>query len=59
MLKEFLAGNVVYTSISHSEIILKKYFELFEEVFYKINNLDNRDILNLKLNSETSFSFRK
>ena len=57
--KEFLAGNVVYTSISHSEIILKKYFELFEEVFYKINNLDNRDILNLKLNSETSFSFRK
>ena len=30
--KGFLANNIVYSSFHHSDKILKKYFEYFEEV---------------------------
>jgi len=46
----FLASNLFYTSISHSPIILKKYFEIFDEVFFEIafiikNNLNSKEFL--------------
>ena len=57
--KGFLANNIVYSSISHSDKILKKYFEYFEEVFENINNLNKDDIVNLKLKGNSTISFRK
>ena len=57
--KGFLANNIVYSSISHSDKILKKYFEFFEEVFENINNLDENEIVNLKLKGNSTLSFRK
>ena len=57
--KGFLANNIVYSSISHSDKILKKYFEYFEEVFENINNLNTDDIVNLKLKGNSTISFRK
>ena len=57
--KGFLANNIVYSSVSHSDKILKKYFEFFEEVFENINNLDENEIVNLKLKGNSTLSFRK
>ena len=39
--KQILASNVVYTSTTHSNIILKKYFNNLEKVFKKISECEN------------------
>ena len=57
--KGFLANNIVYSSVAHSDKILKKYFEFFEEVFENIKNLDENEIVNLKLKKNSTISFRK
>lgn len=57
--KGFLANNIVYSSISHSDKILKKYFEFFEEVFENIKDLNENEVLNLKLKGNSTLSFRK
>ena len=57
--KGFLANNIVYSSISFSDKILKKYFEFFEEVFENIKDLNENEVLNLKLKGNSTLSFRK
>ena len=57
--KGFLANNIVYSSISHTDNILKKYFEFFEEIFEKINNLEKKEILSIDSNNNSTLSFRK
>ena len=55
MLKnKILASNSIYCSISHSEKILSKYFDILNEVFYKISKIENeesslKDYLNSKI----------
>ena len=41
--KGFLASNIIFVSISHNDKILKKYFDAFEDVFKKINKLNNEN----------------
>ena len=38
-----LASNSVYCSISHQEKILIKYFNIFNDIFYKISRVENGD----------------
>ena len=39
--KNILASNVVYTSISHKNKILEKYFNVLNDTFYKISRCEN------------------
>jgi len=44
MLKQkLLASNIIYCSISHKEKVLKKYFDILEDVFYKISKIEDKD----------------
>ena len=38
-----LASNSVYCSISHQEKFLIKYFNIFNDIFYKISRVKNGD----------------
>ena len=37
--KGFLAGNAIYVSTAHTEKILKRYYKITEQIFYKIAKL--------------------
>ena len=39
--KKILASNVIYCSIAHKEKILIKYFDIFNEIFYKISKVES------------------
>ena len=39
--KNILASNVVYASISHRNKILEKYFNVLNDIFYKISKCEN------------------
>ena len=55
--KGFLGTTSFYTSIVHTDEILNKYFEVFEEIFFEISNciLDKKNIKDL-LKSLTAHS---
>ena len=36
--KNFLASNVVYCSIAHNDKLLSTYFDILNDIFYKISN---------------------
>ena len=61
MLKQnFLANNVVYLSIAHSDEILKKYFEKIKNIFSKISQFNNDKKIEDYLSQNISaMSFRK
>ena len=40
--KGFLAGNVLFVSISHETKIVKKYLKAFDEVIYKMNKIEKK-----------------
>jgi glutamate-1-semialdehyde 2,1-aminomutase len=46
--KNILATNTVYLSIFHDDKILKKYFNVLENIFYNISRIEN-NIENIKL----------
>jgi glutamate-1-semialdehyde 2,1-aminomutase len=43
--RNFLAGNAIYLCIDHKKNILDKYFEIMDEIFFKIKkNIENREM---------------
>jgi adenosylmethionine-8-amino-7-oxononanoate aminotransferase len=57
--KNFLSSNVFYSSMAHTDQILKKYFELLEEGFFDLKkSIENESIFELKKNFITSKTFR-
>lgn len=43
--RNFLAGNTIYLCIDHNKNILDKYFEIMDEIFFKIKkNIENREV---------------
>ncbi len=55
--KKLLASNTVYCSISHKEKILKKYFNILDDIFYKISKIENEQkSIDDYLHSETCIS---
>ncbi len=61
MLKNnFLAGNTIYTSISHEDKILEKYFSHFDIVLKKIKRCENgANINDFLLSSEAKKDFKR
>ncbi len=61
MLKNnFLAGNTIYTSISHEDKILEKYFSHFDIVLKKIKRCENgANINDFLLSSEAKKDFER
>ena len=55
--KKILASNAIYCSTAHEEKILTKYFNILNDIFYKISKVENGQ-KNIKeyLQSETSLS---
>ena len=47
--KKFLASNVVYCSIAHNDKLLSTYFDILNDIFYKISNFkdDPSNIINI------------
>jgi glutamate-1-semialdehyde 2,1-aminomutase len=42
--KNFLVGNAIYLCIDHNRNILNKYFEIMDEIFFKIKkNIENKE----------------
>ena len=41
--KNILASNMIYCSLSHKENILKKYFNILEDIFHKISKVENEE----------------
>jgi hypothetical protein len=38
--KKILASNTIYCCISHKEKILEKYFDILNNIFYKISKIE-------------------
>ena len=57
MLKnKILASNVIYCSTAHKEKILVKYFDILNDIFYKISKVENGKDIKEYLQSETALS---
>ena len=54
--KRILTSNTIYLSISHTEQIIKKYFNLFENLFKELEQKDmseiNKQFKNIKKSKE-------
>ena len=58
--KNYLSSNIFYSSISHTDKILKKYFEYLDEGFYEMKkSIDNESIFKLRKNLKNLRIFRK
>jgi hypothetical protein len=58
--KNFLANNIIYSSISHTDKILEKYFENLDKIFSIIKDSENGDDINKYIKGPLSgTSFRK
>ena len=58
--KNFLANNIIYSSISHTDKILEKYFENLDKIFSIIKDSENGDDINRYIKGPLSgTSFRK
>ncbi len=57
--KNFLSGNIFYSSTAHTDLILKKYFELLEEGFFNLRkSIDNGSLFDSKEILKTFKTFR-
>ena len=55
--KGFLASNAFFSSVVHSEKILKSYFENLEPIFKKIGEFEKGSYnINIELETEVSHS---
>ena len=58
--KNILSSNIFYTSISHTNKILKKYTEAIDQGFFKLKkSINNESIFKQKKKLKTSITFRK
>ncbi len=58
--KNILSSNIFYTSISHTNNIIKRYSEAIDEGFSNLKeSIDNESIFKLKKKLKTSITFRK
>ena len=53
--KGFLAGNVLFVSISHETKIVKKYLKAFDEVIYKMNKIEKKIDIRKKILGKVKF----
>jgi glutamate-1-semialdehyde aminotransferase len=42
--RKILASNSIYCSISHTDKVMNKYFDLLNEVFYKISKIEKNEL---------------
>jgi glutamate-1-semialdehyde aminotransferase len=55
--KKILASNAVYCSVAHKEKILNKYFDILDDIFFKISKVENHQkSIDEYLSSETCLS---
>ena len=55
--RKILASNIVYCSIAHKKNILEKYFDVLNDVFYKISKVEkNQNLIDDFLKSKRSIS---
>ncbi len=55
--RNFLVGNAIYLCINHNKNILNKYFEIMDEIFFKIKkNIENREVPESLLNGPVALT---
>ena len=54
--KKILATNKIFISTKHSKENLKIYLEFLDDIFYKINKIENGENLNKYLKSKVSYN---